>query len=124
MKQLKLVDEVVFVFENDHLMERDAAEFVMLFARFEPGSVKYCVGLEELTRINGAAIEGRVSDRRLLIFDEVDTIMFAAPFRFHSVVGSSKCVCFTATPDNKIDHGVEKTAIEALGITVFSAYSN
>lgn len=101
----KLVDEVIFVFENDHLMERDVAEFQMLFSSLE--GAKYCVGLGELKNIvnvgENSAAAAKKSLRRLIVFDEVDVIMFNDIVRFDSLVGQSKCVCFTATPDNKIE---------------------
>lgn len=91
-------------------MERDLNEFKMLFTSLE--GAKYCVGLDELAGLvnageNSATAAAKKSLRRLIVFDEVDTIMFADLVRFDTVVGQSKCVCFTATPDNKIDKGME-----------------
>ena len=47
--QTNAANEVIFVFECDHLMKRDQLEFRFLFSRF-PSSVKYIVGMAALDK--------------------------------------------------------------------------
>ena len=43
----------------------------------------------------------------ILLFDESDDFLFEEPERFLKVIGSSSCVCFTATPGGDSNNSIE-----------------
>ncbi len=51
----------------------------------------------------------------LILVDESDRMMFEEPKAFLRFVNGTFCVCFTATPSNCDEHGVEAEVIKALG---------
>lgn len=125
-----MADEVIFVFDEEHLMERDVIEYADLHV-LHSEQVKYCVGLrglEELLNSQDLSDAGVISTKavknRLIIVDEADSIIFADPVKFNSVVGPYVCVCFTGTPDNSVKNGFEPKILERLGLKMFSVYGD
>lgn len=51
----------------------------------------------------------------MLIVDEADSLLFRDPVAFRTDVGSSHCLCLTATPDDADARGLERNVIELLG---------
>ena len=50
----------------------------------------------------------------MILIDESDRVMFVQPKSFADFVGKKFCICFTATPSNCDQQGVEAEVIKAL----------
>lgn len=95
---------VHLVFENEHLLNRDKADFESLFILLNCHSkVHYHVGCSFV------ANEGEI-----IIADESDTLMFDSPENFARLIDGRACICFTATPDNCDSNGAEVKVVNAL----------
>lgn len=93
------------VFENKHLMERDCTDFEDLWTLLSYESdIVYHVGC------NFTPAKGE-----LVIIDEADTFMLNDTENFIKLVNECACLCFTATPDNCDEKGIEAKIINALG---------
>jgi hypothetical protein len=89
-------------------LDRDRDEFTKYWTFFEEttGRIEYHVGLE---------FEHK--DNEMIIFDEVDSLMFYNPTRFKQVINKCIAVGFTATPDNNKTSGIEKSVVQSTGFT-------
>lgn len=47
-------------------------------------------------------------DRSILVIDESDTLIFNDPNAFKEMMAKSRCICFTATPDDNNVKGAER----------------
>ena len=56
----------------------------------------------------------------MLIIDESDRVMFESPKTFADFIENKFCICFTATPSNCDQSGVEAEVIKALGFKQYS----
>ena len=56
----------------------------------------------------------------LVIIDESDRIMFGSPKTFANFIENKFCICFTATPSNCDQQGVEAEVIKALGFKQYN----
>ena len=98
--------KVHLVFENEHLLDRDRADFesYWILLGYEDSSyVEYHLGCEF-----------KAAQGELVIVDEADTFIFNEPQAFSAMVEECCCICFTATPDNCDAKGVEAKVISAL----------
>ena len=102
--------KVHLVFGNKHLMERDRADFKDLWrlAGCE-NQVEYHVGCDFEPEENS-----------LILIDESDRVMFESPKAFTDFIENKFCICFTATPSNCDQQGVETEVIKALGFKQYS----
>jgi hypothetical protein len=98
-KLIRPSTKVHLVYENTHLMERDKANFELLwlFLDFNDGiDFEYHVG-----------IDFKPASGDLIIIDEADCFIFNNSEAFFNLIKENACICFTATPDNKDLNGVE-----------------
>jgi hypothetical protein len=58
-------------------------------------------------------------DGSILVIDESDTIIFNDPNAFKEMMAVSRCICFTATPDDNNRKGAERQVITDIGLTKF-----
>lgn len=101
--------KVSLVFENQHLLDRDQADFADLWDLLSYESeIVYRVGCNFTP-----------AKDELVIFDEADTFMLNDTEQFIKLVNDCACLCFTATPDNCDDKGVEAKLIKALGFNKY-----
>ena len=57
-------------------------------------------------------------ERSILVIDESDTLIFDdEPSAFQEMMTKSRCICFTATPDDNNIKGAERQVITDLGLT-------
>lgn len=96
------------VFPNEHLMNRDKAEFELLITLSSMGEekVKYHVGIDFVPEKNA-----------LIVVDEIDIFLLGDPCKFKAVIASNACIGLTATPPNT---AMEKAVAEHL---VFKLHS-
>ena len=47
-------------------------------------------------------------ERSILVIDESDTLIFNDPNAFKEMMAKSRCICFTATPDDNNMKGAER----------------
>lgn len=73
---------------------------------------------------NKRGIAAKKNPNHVIIVDEADDIIFRNPLRFNTLVGSLQCVCFTGSPDNQVDGGLESTIIKLLGFHRFDPYED
>ena len=93
------------VFDNSYLLERDRTYFEGLW------NLAGCI--DKVEYHIGCAFEPEKNS--LILVDESDRMMFEEPKAFLRFVNGTFCVCFTATPSNCDEHGVEAEVIKALG---------
>lgn len=100
-----MFQKVYLIFDNKHLMERDRADFENLW-RFSgcQDKVEYHIGCDFEPEENS-----------LVLVDESDRTMFEQPKSFANFIAKKFCICFTATPSNCDQQGVEAEVIKALG---------
>lgn len=97
------------VYDNKHLMERDKADFEDLWRLAEcQDKVEHYVGYTF-----------KPEENSLVLIDESDRATFEAPRAFAAFINQKFCVCFTATPSNCDQEGVEAEVIKALGFTQY-----
>jgi hypothetical protein len=90
-------------------MNRDLEEFAyFLKLAGLADRVSYHVGLD-FEHIYGS----------ILVIDESDTLIFDNPDAFREMMAKSRCICFTATPDDNNRKGVERQVITDIGLTKF-----
>ena len=90
---------VHFIHPTTYLKERERVTFKRYWQlQSLEERVIFHVGLDELEKAD-------VGERDILLFDESDDFLFEEPERFLKVIGSSSCVCFTATPGG--DYSIE-----------------
>ena len=53
------------------------------------------------------------------MIDESDTLLFSDPTAFKEAISKSRCICFTATPDDSNSKGAERQVIRDIGLTKF-----
>jgi hypothetical protein len=88
-----MFNRVHIVFENEHLMMRDRADFesYWILLGYEDNTVvQYHVGCKDFKPVAN----------ELVIVDEADSLIFRDPVHFREFIRESPSVCFTATPDN------------------------
>jgi hypothetical protein len=91
-------------------MERDKADFEDLWRLAEcQDNVEYRVGYDFEPEENA-----------LILVDESDKLMFNEPKNFKKFIEKKFCVCFTATPSNCDQQGVEAEAVKALGFKQYN----
>jgi superfamily II DNA or RNA helicase len=80
------------VFPNEHLMNRDKAEFELLISLSSMGEdkVTYRVGIDDFKPEKNA----------LIIVDEIDIFMLDDPCKFKAIIAANPCIGLTATPAN------------------------
>ena len=94
--QTGMFKKVYLVFDNEHLLERDRADFEHLWLMLGYNErVEYCIGYDF-----------QPDKDSLVLVDESDTGMFESPQTFEKLINGKVCVCLTATPNCKED-GVE-----------------
>jgi len=59
-------------------------------------------------------------ENSLIIIDESDRVMFESPKTFADFIENKFCICFTATPSNCDQQGVEAEIIKALGFRQYN----
>jgi hypothetical protein len=96
--------EIHIVYPDEHLMERDRADFgkLLLIAKCVD-KVHFHVGM--------SFDFGR---KALLIFDEADTFMFDTHSTFETFIKGIDCLCLTGTPSNSKQAGTEKALLQKL----------
>ena len=94
------------VYENQYLLDRDRIEFEKYWTFFDETKdrVEYHVGLEF-----------EHNDNEMIIFDEVDSLMFSQPISFRKIINKCIAIGFTATPDNNKTSGIEKSVVKSMG---------
>ena len=104
---------VVLVFPNAHLMQRDRSSFVNSFRCANLlDKVQYCAGLEALPAFTAQS-------QTLLLFDEADAFIFGDPAQFDRIVDKTPCICLTATPSADAGESViESTLLAHLNFQV------
>jgi len=96
--------KVHMVFDNKHLMQRDKQDFEDLWRLTQSeNKVEYHVELDFEPEENS-----------LILVDESDRLMFEQPKFFAGFIKKKFCICFTATPDNCDQHGVEAEVTKVL----------
>ena len=114
-----MVDKVHLIFDNEQLMMRDKADFedqwILLGFDAESADAVVCYHV---------GFDFKVGQNELLIFDEIDSLMFAEPVQFRDFINGHLCLGFTATPDNGDAKGAEAKIIEALGFKRFNYMLN
>ena len=98
------------VFDNKNLLERDKIDFKDLW------SLAGCT--DKVEYHIGCAFEPEKNS--LILVDESDRMMFEEPGAFLRFVNGTFCICFTATPSNCDQQGVEAEAIKALGFKQYN----
>ena len=97
--------KVHMVFDNKPLMQRDKQDFEDLWRLAQSQSkVEYHTGLDFEPEENS-----------LILVDESDRLMFEQPKVFADFIKKKFCICFTATPNNCDQHGVEAEVTKFLG---------
>ena len=88
----EMFTKVHLVFDNEHLLKRDRADFedFWMLLGYDAGKIEYHVGCDF-----------KVGPNELAIVDEVDALMFKDPIKFQQFISECACICFTATPDNQ-----------------------
>ena len=100
-----MFQKVYLVFDNKHLMERDKSDFEDLWnLTGYREKVEYHFGLDFEPENNS-----------LILVDESDRLMFEEPKLFADFVNKKFCICFTATPNNCDQEGIEAEVVKALG---------
>lgn len=102
--QTGMFEKVHLIFDNKHLMERDKADFENLWRLSGcQNKVEYHIGYDF-----------KPEENSLILIDESDRVMFVQPKSFVNFLGKKFCICFTATPSNCDQQGVEAEVIKAL----------
>ena len=91
------------------MLDRDRSEFAKYWTvDYLKDRVAYHVGLEF-----------EHNDNEVIIFDEVDSLMFSQLALFKQTINKCFAIGFTATPDNNKTSGIEKSVIQSTGFTQF-----
>ena len=100
--------KVHLVYENHHLMNRDINDFesYWIFFKETKDRIEYHVGLDFVHNEN-----------EMVIFDEVDSLMFADPEVFRKLIYKSIAIGFTASPDNMKTSGIERGVVHSMTFT-------
>lgn len=115
--ELKVASIVICVFDRGHFAKRDQVEFASLFATSgRSNAVKYVVGLEGLRIALGE------HPKALVIFDEIDVLLFGDSSTFLDLTKTVKSISFTGTPENAVRDGFEATLLELAEFKKISPY--
>jgi hypothetical protein len=105
----KTLPKVHLVYANQYLLDRDRNEFAKYWTvDYLKDRVAYHVG-----------IEFGHNDNEVIIFDEVDSLMFSQLALFKQTINKCFAIGFTATPDNNKTSGIEKSVIQSMAFTQF-----
>lgn len=105
-----MFQKVHLVFDNKHLMERDKSDFEDLWNLAGcQDKVEYHVGLDF-----------NPEDNSLILVDESDRLMFEEPKAFADFIEKKFCICFTGTPNNCDQQGVEAEVVKTLGFNQYN----
>jgi superfamily II DNA helicase RecQ len=107
----EMFTKVHMVFENQHLLDRDKADFADILEMLGYDETRF----EYHTDLNFVCLPGE-----LVIIDEADCFMFKDPSAFKLFATEACCLCFTATPDNQDPNGIEARVITALEFKRFN----
>jgi hypothetical protein len=100
-----MFSKVYMVFSQSHFMIRDKADFEALWTLIKAGDkVEYHVGSDFEPQENS-----------LILVDESDYLMFRERKRFPSFISKKFCICFTGSPTNNDDRGIEASVVAEIG---------
>lgn len=60
----------------------------------------------------------------LVLVDESDSVTFESPQKFADLIDSKFCICFTATPSNCDERGIETEVITSLSFKQYKYVLN
>lgn len=103
------VAHVHMVFPSQRLMQRDLEEFAYFWM---------LAGLADRVSYH-VSLDFEYVEGSILVIDESDTLIFNDPHAFKLMMTMSRCICFTATPDDNNRKGAERQVLADIGLSKF-----
>jgi late competence protein required for DNA uptake (superfamily II DNA/RNA helicase) len=101
----KFAPKIHVVFPDEHLLNRDKADFEALWI---------LIGCADKVYYH-TSLEFERDPQDLLVIDEADYFIFDQQEQaFTDFIAKSRCVCFTATPSNSKEAGIEQQLLASL----------